>query len=64
MIDSHTHLDSTPGDDADIVAAARAAGVTRILTIGTDAESSRRAREAAEANDDVWFATGHHPNSA
>ena len=43
VIDSHTHLDSTPGDDADIVAAARAAGVTRILTIGTDAESSRRA---------------------
>ena len=64
VIDSHTHLDSTPGDDADIVAAARAAGVTRILTIGTDAESSRRAQAAAEAHDDVWFATGHHPNSA
>jgi TatD DNase family protein len=64
VIDSHTHLDSTPGDDADIVAAARAAGVTRILTIGTDAESSRRAQAAAEEHDDVWFATGHHPNSA
>jgi len=64
VIDSHTHLDSTPGDDGDIVAAARAAGVSRILTIGTDAESSRRAQQAAEAHDDVWFATGHHPNSA
>jgi TatD DNase family protein len=64
VIDSHTHLDSTPGDDADIVAAARAAGVTRILTIGTSAESSRRAQAAAEAHDDVWFAVGHHPNSA
>ena len=64
MIDSHTHLDSTPGTDAEIVAAARAAGVTRILTIGTDAESSRRAQAAAEAHDDVWFAAGHHPNSA
>jgi TatD DNase family protein len=64
VIDSHTHLDSTPGDDGDIVAAARAAGVSRILTIGTDAESSRRAQQAAEAHDDVWFAAGHHPNSA
>ena len=64
MIDSHTHLDSTPGSDAEIVAAARAAGVTRILTIGTDAESSRSAQAAAEAHEDVWFAVGHHPNSA
>ena len=53
-----------PGTDAEIVAAARAAGVTRILTIGTDAESSRRAQAAAEAHDEVWFAVGHHPNSA
>ena len=44
VIDSHTHLDSTPGTDAEIVAAARAAGVTRILTIGTDARELRAAR--------------------
>jgi TatD DNase family protein len=64
VIDSHTHLDSTPGTDAEIVAAARAAGVTRILTIGTDAESAHRAQAAAEAHPDVWFAVGHHPNNA
>jgi TatD DNase family protein len=64
VIDSHTHLDTTPGTDAEIVAAARAAGVSRILTIGTSGESSRRAQAAAEAHDDVWFAVGHHPNNA
>ena len=64
MIDSHTHLDSTPGTDAEIVTAARAAGVTRILTIGTSAESSRRAQAAAEAHHEVWFAAGHHPNNS
>jgi TatD DNase family protein len=64
VIDSHTHLDTTPGTDAEIVAAAREAGVTRILTIGTSAESSRRAQAAAEAHHEVWFAVGHHPNSA
>jgi TatD DNase family protein len=64
VIDSHTHLDSTPGTDAEIVAAATEAGVTRILTIGTDVDSSRRAQAAAEAHPEVWFAAGHHPNHA
>jgi TatD DNase family protein len=64
VIDSHTHLDSTPGTEAEIVAAARAAGVTRILTIGTSAESARAAQRAAEEHEEVWFAVGHHPNSA
>ena len=41
VIDSHTHLDSTPGTDAEIVARAPARPASRrILTIGTDAESS------------------------
>jgi TatD DNase family protein len=65
VIDSHTHLDSTPGDDAEIVARARAAGVRRLLTVGTDHESRRRALAAAEQFPGVVFAAiGHHPNSA
>jgi TatD DNase family protein len=64
VIDSHTHLDSTPGTDAEIVAAAREAGVSRILTVGTGADSIRQARAAADAHEEVWFAAGHHPNHA
>src|SRR5215218_8195348 len=64
MVDSHTHLDSTPGTDAEIVAAAIGAGVTRVLTVGTDAGSCRRAQAAADAHPEVWFAAGHHPNNA
>jgi TatD DNase family protein len=64
VIDSHTHLDVTPGSDAEIVERARAAGVTRILTVGTDAGSARAALAAAEAHDEVYAAVGHHPNSA
>jgi TatD DNase family protein len=64
VIDSHTHLDSTPGTDAEIVERARAAGVTRILTVGTDADSARRALAAAEAHEEVYAAVGHHPNNA
>ena len=64
MIDSHTHLDITPGEDADIVARAREAGVTRMLTVGTDRESCERALAQADAFDEVFAAVGRHPNSA
>lgn len=65
MIDSHTHLDHTPGEDADIVAAARQVGVRKILTIGMDPQSCRSALEAAEQFEGtVYAAVGRHPNSA
>ena len=62
MNDSHTHLDRAPG--AEPVAAARAEGVTRILTIGMDTESCRAALELADAHDEVYAAVGRHPNSS
>ena len=64
MIDSHTHLDRGPAPEAELVQAARAEGITRILTVGTDARSSRAALAAAEAHEDVFAAVGHHPNNA
>ena len=57
MIDSHTHLDRGPAPEAELVAEARAAGVTRILTIGMDEESCAAALRAAEAHEEV-FARG------
>ena len=44
VIDSHTHLDSCEPPDAELVAAATAAGVTRILTVGMDERDVPRAR--------------------
>ena len=64
MIDSHTHLDHTPGDEGEIVARARGLGVTRILHIGMDPASCARAAAFAEAFDEVYFAAGQHPNNA
>ena len=64
MIDSHTHLDRGPAPEAELVAAARAVGIKRILTIGIDAESRRAALAAAETYDEVFAAIGHHPNNA
>ncbi|MFM9126723.1 MAG: TatD family hydrolase [Solirubrobacterales bacterium] len=64
MIDSHTHLELCEGEAAELVSEARDAGVSRILTVGIDEESSRRALELARENDGVRAAVGRHPNSA
>lgn len=61
--DTHAHLTwrDFAGELPEIVARARAAGITRIITIGTDAESSRRAVAIAEQFDEVFAAVGWHP---
>jgi TatD DNase family protein len=64
MIDSHTHLHVCKPDDAELVAAATEAGVTRMLTVGTNAATCRQALEAAERFPEVLAAIGQHPNEA
>jgi TatD DNase family protein len=64
VIDSHTHLDACDPSDAELVAAAEQAGVTRILTVGTDGASCRAALAAAEAFPQVYAAIGRHPSEA
>jgi TatD DNase family protein len=64
MIDSHTHLDLCEPPNAELVAAAAAAGVTRMLTVGIDGASCRAALAAAEDFPQVHAAVGRHPNAA
>jgi TatD DNase family protein len=64
VIDSHTHLDRGPAPEAELVAQAKAEGVTRILTIGMDGPSRRAALHAAETHPEVYAAVGQHPNEA
>ena len=64
MIDTHCHL--TDGrlyeQLGGVLARARAAGVTRMITIGTNVEDARRAIELCRGRDDVRCAIGIHPN--
>ncbi len=64
MIDSHTHLHACDPPDAELVAAADAAGVHRMLTVGTTAATCRESLAAAEAFPQVYAAIGRHPNDA
>jgi TatD DNase family protein len=64
VIDSHTHLDSCAPPNEELVAAAVAVGVRRILTVGMDGDSCRTALTAAERFPQVYAAIGRHPNLA
>jgi TatD DNase family protein len=64
VVDTHAHLALCEPDEDELLAAAREAGVHRILTVGLGEDSNPEAVRAANRNDDVFAAVGRHPNSA
>lgn len=64
--DTHAHLDYP--DFADelplVIERAQAAGIKRIISIGTDLESSARAIQLSERFECVFAVVGWHPNDA
>jgi TatD DNase family protein len=64
VIDSHAHLTLCEDDPEELIAAAGAAGVRRILTVGLDEASNPGAVALADAHEEVSAAVGRHPNSA
>jgi len=64
--DNHCHVDDDriPGGTEAALAAARDAGVTGFITVGTDAERSAAAIAVAAEHDDVWATVGLHPHDA
>lgn len=62
-VDQHCHI--PPGaDGAAQVEEARAAGVTRMVTVGTTLEQSRQMMAVARAHEGVWATAGIHPHDA
>ena len=64
--DTHAHLDypDFAHEVPQIVARAAAAGILKIITIGTDLDSSRRAVELAAQFPNVFAVVGWHPSDA
>ena len=60
--DAHTHLDMLPGPVEAVLADARAAGISRVVTVGCDVESSRWVAARAAEHADVYAAVAIHPN--
>jgi len=61
--DSHCHV-QYEGVGIEAVEEACAEGVLRVITIGTDAEESRKAVDVAHTTDGVWATVGVHPHDA
>jgi TatD DNase family protein len=63
LIETHAHLDypDFAPDFDDVLRRATDAGISRIITIGTSVESSRRAIELAEKYPNVFAVIGVHP---
>jgi len=66
LYDTHAHLGYPDFADElpQVIDRAQAAGVTKIITIGTDLESSARAIHIAESFPCVFAAVGWHPSDA
>lgn len=66
LIDTHAHLTYPPlyEETDQVLARACEAGVTRIFTVGTSPEDSRRAVDLAQKYDTIFAIVGIHPNDA
>ncbi len=64
--DTHAHLDypDYASDFPEVLARAQAAGISRMISIGTDLESSRRAVALSERHPQIFACVGWHPNHA
>jgi len=64
--DTHAHLDypDYEKDLPEVIARAQAAGITKMISIGTSLSSSERALRLAEKFPSVYAAVGWHPSEA
>jgi len=64
--DTHAHLDypDFQPDFADVLQHAHAAGIAKMICIGTSFESSRRAIALAEKHENIFAVVGWHPSDA
>ncbi len=60
----HPHFDDFTDDPARVVRDAQAAGVTRLLIVGTTLEDSQKAVDFAQKHKNAWSTVGVHPHAA
>ena len=64
MVDTHAHLGLCEPAEAELLGAARDAGINRLLTVGLGEDSNPDAVASAQSSEEVFAAVGRHPNSA
>jgi TatD DNase family protein len=66
LVDTHAHLDypEFADDFPQVIERARAAGVTHVISVGVDLESSERCIRLAEKHPEIYATVGVHPTEA
>jgi TatD DNase family protein len=64
VIDTHAHLDACAESAEDLLARARAAGVSRVVAVGSGIDSCRTTLAIAASSTGVACALGIHPHQA
>jgi TatD DNase family protein len=66
LIDTHAHLDMKhfDKDRGDVLQRAETGGITHIIAVGIDLDSSRKALGLAHEHSAVYAAVGYHPHNA
>jgi len=66
MIDTHAHLDMKDYDEdrKEVIERAFQGGISHIISVGIDLQSSQKALELAKAHDFIFSTVGFHPHSA
>ncbi len=64
MIDTHAHLDAFGDEAAAVLGRARAAGITRVVGVGSGIPSCRATLALAEREEGIHAALGLHPHQA
>jgi len=66
MIDSHCHIhdDKFAPDLPEVLDRARQAGITHMITVGCDIETTKKAQNKAENYSHVYYTAGYHPHEA
>jgi len=61
-LDAHCHLDLIEQPLGEVLAAARAASITRVVTVGVDVPTSQWSAKCAATEEGVYAAVAVHPN--
>jgi TatD DNase family protein len=66
FVDTHCHIqeDTYMLPEDEVRARANAAGVTHLIVVGTDVQTSAQAVEYAQDKENVWASIGLHPHDA
>ena len=65
-VDTHCHVyeENIPGGQQNAITAAREVGVSKMIVIGTDADTTQQAIAISAQHDNVWATIGLHPHDA